>query len=98
MSFKTGSPGAAARRARPKKQKTLLELKRGEDGILDRLDLPDDISRRLMELGFLPGQVVTPGRSAPGGDPRVFRVDGSEIALRSDTASHLYVRHETDLT
>jgi len=72
----------------------LMELKHGESGILDRLDLPDDDARRLMELGFLPGHAITPGHSAPGGDPRVFRVDGSEVALRRETARHLILRHE----
>jgi Fe2+ transport system protein FeoA len=47
--------------------------------------------QRLMELGFLPGAAVVAAGSAPGGDPRIFRVDGSEIALRRDTASHLYI-------
>ena len=61
---------------------TLVDLRRGEAGIVDRLDLPADDARRLMELGFLPGTRVTAGQSAPGGDPRVFQVDGSEIALR----------------
>ena len=99
MSVNNGSSGTAAKRARTaRKARTILELERGEDGILDRLDLPEDVSRRLMELGFLPGQVVTPGLSAPGGDPRVFRVDGSEIALRRETAAHLFIRHETELT
>lgn len=77
-----GSPAAS----------TLLELQPGEDGILDRLDLPEDISRRLMELGFLPGHRVRAGLSAPGGDPRVFRVDGSEVALRLETAARLHLR------
>ena len=72
----------------------LMELKHGESGILDHLDLPDDDARRLMELGFLPGHSVTPGHSAPGGDPRVFRVDGSEVALRRDTARRLILRRE----
>ena len=60
--------------------------------MLDRLDLPDDVARRLMELGFLPGQVIVPARSAPGGGPRVYRVDGSEIALRRETAARLILR------
>ena len=34
----------------------------------------------------------TAGLSAPGGDPRVFRVDGSEIALRRETARRLTIR------
>jgi len=71
---------------------TLLELAEGEHAVLERLDLPEEFARRLMELGFLPGHVITAARSAPGGDPRVFRVDGSEIALRRDTAARLRVR------
>ena len=55
--------------------------------------LPEDDARRLMELGFLPGHAITPGHSAPGGDPRVFRVDGSEVALRRETARRLILRH-----
>jgi ferrous iron transport protein A len=72
--------------------RNLMELKRGEQGILDRIDLPEDDARRLMELGFLPGHTVTPAHSAPGGDPRVFRVDGTEIALRRETARKLILR------
>lgn len=72
--------------------RTLAQLPEGEAGVLDRLDLPDDIARRLMELGFLPGHVIVPARSAPGGEPRVYRVDGSEVALRRETASRLILR------
>ncbi len=66
---------------------TLVDLKAGEQGILESLDTAEDVARRLMELGFVPGSVVTAARSAPGGDPRVYRVDGSEIALRKETAA-----------
>jgi ferrous iron transport protein A len=72
--------------------KTLAQLREGEAGILDRLDLPEDVARRLMELGFLPGHVIVPARSAPGGGPRVYRVDGSEVALRRETAARLLLR------
>src|SRR5579885_1502759 len=77
-------------------QKTLADLREGESCILERLDLPDDMARRLMELGFLPGNEVVPGRRAPGGGPRVFRVDGSEVALRHETAARLYVRRDPE--
>jgi len=73
---------------------TLLDLRRGDAAILDHIDLPGDDARRLMELGFLPGTRVTAGLSAPGGDPRVFQVDGSEIALRRETARRLKLRKE----
>ena len=86
MSFKkrSGGKNPAAR--------NLSELKRGESGVLDSLDLPEEDARRLMEMGFLPGHAVTLGHSAPGGDPRVFRVDGSEVALRRETAMRLILR------
>jgi ferrous iron transport protein A len=70
----------------------LAELREGQQGTIDRLDLPADVANRLMELGFLPGSIVTAARSAPGGDPRVFRVDGSEIALRKETAANLILK------
>ena len=76
----------------------LVELAEGEQAVLERLDLPEEFARRLMELGFLPGHVITAARSAPGGDPRVFRVDGSEIALRRDTAARLLVRPPAPLS
>jgi len=71
---------------------TLVDLRRGDTATLASIDLPGEEARRLMELGFLPGMEITAGRSAPGGDPRVFQVDGSEIALRRETARLLKVR------
>jgi len=73
---------------------TLVDLRRGDAGILGSIDLPADDARRLMELGFLPGTKVTAGFSDPGGDPRVFQVDGSEIALRRETARRLKISLE----
>ena len=70
----------------------LVDLKLGEQGVIECLDLPEDVARRLMEMGFLPGNVITAARSAPGGDPRVFRVDGCEIALRRETAVKMVLR------
>jgi Fe2+ transport system protein FeoA len=71
---------------------TLVDLRRGDAAVLDCIDLPGEDARRLMELGFLPGARITAGLSAPGGDPRVFQVDGSEIALRRETARRLKIR------
>ena len=73
---------------------SLVDLKRGESGVLERLDLDEYEARRLMELGFLPGHTVTRANSAPGGDPRVFQVDGSEVALRRETARKLMLKAE----
>jgi len=74
---------------------SLGDLRKGDSAVIDRIDLPGDDARRLMELGFLPGTRVIAGCCAPGGDPRVFLVDGSEFALRRATARQLKVRPES---
>lgn len=71
---------------------TLADLRQGDEGVLERLDLPEGDARRLMEIGFVPGTLVVAGRAAPGGDPCVFSVDGSEIALRRQTARRMRLR------
>jgi ferrous iron transport protein A len=71
------------------RSRSLSDLRTGEQGVLRELDLPEDQALRLMELGFLPGATVAAALHAPGGDPRVYRVDGSEFALRRETASRL---------
>jgi ferrous iron transport protein A len=80
----------------PGSRLSLADLPTGQRCILDHIELPDDIARRLMELGFLPGNEIVLGRRAPGGGPRVYRVDGSEVALRQDLASCLYVRRDPE--
>jgi ferrous iron transport protein A len=69
----------------------LADLVPGQSGVLTLLDLPEGDAQRLMELGFLPGSVIVAARSAPGGDPRVYRVEGTEFALRRDTARRIHV-------
>jgi ferrous iron transport protein A len=71
--------------------RTLAELGRGEASTVLGIELPSDLANRLMELGFLPGSPVMAAFSAPGGDPRVFRVEGAEIALRRETALHILI-------
>lgn len=83
------TPGEAEPRPPATATRTLADLAEGEEGILAELDLPEEAARRLMSLGFLPGSRIEAGRAAPGGDPRVYRVDGAEIALRAETAVRL---------
>jgi Fe2+ transport system protein FeoA len=74
----------------------LADLEEDGEGVVENIDLPEELAGRLMELGFVPGHRVSVGRSAPGGDPRVFRVDGSEIALRRETSRCIFVRRSTE--
>ena len=89
LSLKTG-------KARRRKPLSLDDLLPGASGVLARIELPEADATRLMEIGFLPGARIEAARSAPGGDPRVFRVDGTEFALRRDTARRLLVEVATE--
>jgi Fe2+ transport system protein FeoA len=69
----------------------LADLDVGESAILSDLEVPPPIAEHLMNLGFVPGLVVKVLRSGPGGDPRVYRVDGTEVAMRRDLSRHIHV-------
>jgi len=70
----------------------LSELKVGERGILESLDLAESVQNHLMHMGFVPGACVHALRRAPAGDPTVYCIDGMEIALRHETAESIHVR------
>ncbi len=64
----------------------LSDLHEGESGVLREFTVKGAIAEHLMNLGFVPGVHVTMTRKAPGGDPRIYRVDGIEVALRRELA------------
>jgi Fe2+ transport system protein FeoA len=70
----------------------LTDLATGEAGTIDHISLSPGDQQFLMRIGFVPGAQVKFSRRAPLGDPSVYAVDGTEIALRAETASHIMVR------
>ena len=54
------------------------------------------IMRRLSNLGFVPGRIVTPLRRAPLGDPVVYRVADYELCLRHHEARIVRVEAVND--
>jgi ferrous iron transport protein A len=79
------------RKAEAARASALADLKVGESAVLAELKLSPAVAEHLMNLGFVPGLVVKVLRSGPGGDPRVYRVDGTEIAMRRDLSEHIDV-------
>ena len=73
----------------------LSHIEVGGSGVLERLDLPEEISDHLAHLGFLPGASLEVLRRAPAGDPTVYRIDGVEVGLRNETAQHILVEQTT---
>jgi ferrous iron transport protein A len=69
----------------------LSELAIGSCATLASLDLPEEIQGQLMHLGFVPENRVLAVRRAPAGDPTVYCIDGTEVALRKETAKFINV-------
>ena len=70
----------------------LSNAKVGSAGVVERIDLPEEVSHHLAHLGFLPGTHVEVLRRAPAGDPTVYRIDGVEVGLRAETARHIFLK------
>ncbi|NMC20352.1 MAG: metal-dependent transcriptional regulator, partial [Thermogutta sp.] len=73
--------------------RTLASLKVGESAVVRGISprVRGLQRRRLLDLGFVPGSIVTPEFRSPGGDPTAFRVRGTLIALRRDQAALIFV-------
>jgi Fe2+ transport system protein FeoA len=69
----------------------LADLEVGQRAIVRELELDHPVAEHLMNLGFVPGLEVSVERSGPGGDPRVYRVEGTEIAMRRELSRHIQV-------
>ena len=70
----------------------LSDAKVGNTGIVESIDLPEEVGHYLAHLGFLPGTRVEVLRRAPAGDPTVYRIDGIEVGMRRETASRIFLQ------
>ena len=84
---------------------SLASLRKGARGVV--VDVQDDaqslgdeaqstVSRRLLELGFVPGESLEVVEEIwPGGDPMAIRLGNTTFALRRREASAILVEPET---
>jgi ferrous iron transport protein A len=84
---------------------SLAALGKGARGVVTRVhddaqSLGDEaqstVSRRLLELGFVPGETIEVIEEIwPGGDPMAVRVGNTTFALRRREAGAVFVELET---
>jgi ferrous iron transport protein A len=74
---------------------TLADLKVGECAVLGEFELEPGTAEHLMNLGLIPGVEVTVAHSGPGGDPRIYRVEGTELALRGELSRCITVEPQS---
>lgn len=68
----------------------LSDLEPGENVVIEEVALPEPERQLLARFGFFDGAAVRCSRRAPLGDPIVYSLDGSEIALRAETACQIF--------
>lgn len=71
--------------------KTAAELKFGEKVIIDDIDVEHPSSRRILEIGFTPGQEIELINISAFNDPMAFSVRGTLIAIRRNEANCIKV-------
>lgn len=72
---------------------SIANLKVGERGIIEDISI-DNIPLSLLEMGCLPGETVELLQKAPLKDPLYIRVNGSHLAIRTETASQILIIKE----
>ena len=72
-------------------ERPLNRLAPGDGGRIVRIDAEPGITRRLMELGLVPGTDIEMIRAAPLGDPLEVSVRGLHLSLRRTEAAHVHV-------
>lgn len=70
--------------------KRLSEIEIGKKAVIVSLE-SDEIRLKLMEMGCLPGEVVSIEKKAPWGDPISIIVSGYQLSLRMNEAEKILV-------
>ena len=70
----------------------LSGLNIGETGVIHSFE-NDEIFLKLMEMGCIPGEVITVEQIAPLGDPISISVAGYQLSLRKDEAESIWITH-----
>ena len=65
---------------------TLFDLEQGEQGIISKIKGTGSFRKRITEMGFVKGKVITVVKKAPLRDPIEYRLMGYEVSLRHSEA------------
>lgn len=66
---------------------TLLDLDDGQSGEVENIVLPDKTAHRLSAMGIRVGATITRVRTAPFGDPIIYKVGTTVVAMRKSDSS-----------
>ncbi len=70
----------------------LRELKIGESAIIESVGGEGALRQHFLDMGLIPGSMVTLEKYAPMGDPMELRVHDYELSLRLEEAEHIGIK------
>ena len=70
---------------------TIDDLTIGQSGVISQVGGEGPLRLRFLDMGLIPGTVVTYVKAAPMGDPIEIRVRGYELTLRVSDAKNIEV-------
>ena len=69
----------------------LDQLSLGVEAEIEKIDT-DKLPLKLIEMGCLPGNLLSIVQKAPFNDPWYIKIDESHLAIRKETAKDIFVR------
>lgn len=69
----------------------LDQLTKGKLATIETIET-DKLPLKLIEMGCLPGNEISLIQKAPFNDPLYLKIDESHLAIRKETAQHIFVR------
>lgn len=75
---------------------TLADIHPGDEVKVLKINLPDMMRRRMLDLGISPGTHATCVASAPCGKPKAYAVCSSVFAIRHDDAKKIEVEYVSE--
>ena len=69
----------------------LDQLAKGELATIEIIET-DELPLKLIEMCCLPGNDISLIQKAPFNDPLYLKIDESHLAIRKETAQHIFVR------
>ena len=73
---------------------TLKDLEIVQSGCISKVGGNGELRQHFLDMGVIPGTVITKIKTAPMGDPVEFDVSGYELTMRLDDAAKIEVETE----
>ena len=71
--------------------RSLSELRVGDIGYVEKVNLDDGMKKRLFDLGLVTGTKIQAILQSPTGNPIAYSIRGALIALRKEDTAQIYV-------